>query len=343
MAAASDHPHETYDKAILATLWIFTSIALGIIITRLTWRYRRGEKFYGGDIWMAVSIVPLLMRLVCTFFAIVFLTAHFDHDKYSEAYMSEAEIRRRTIGSVMILPARVCYAGFLWCMKAAILNWFEKVTGNERPYDLLIRVWPDPGDCVAAKTQLLTMGMLNITTDLYLMVIPLPIVFQARLPVMRKIQLTLLFSVSLFVVSITVIRMPIIIGDNVLQNSRSLWASIEVMTACLVANAPVLNSFLHTLRQNHQQQNQYSSMTPSSQRRRVMRPVTGEDSFGSLRRNGESAGIEITSQKESPETVSTRSPTWSKELRAEPGDGLSDMDFPTPPPTLCTKVVGSNV
>jgi hypothetical protein len=120
------------------------------------------------------------------------------------------------------------------------------------------------------------------------MAIPLPIVFQARLPVMRKIQLTLLFSVSLFVVSITIIRMPIIIGDNVLQKSRSLWASIEVMAACLVANAPVLNSFLHTLRQNHPPQNQYSSMTPSSQRRQARMPVTGEDSFGSLRRNDES-------------------------------------------------------
>jgi hypothetical protein len=191
MATASDHSHETYDKATLTTLWVFTGVALGIIITRLIWRYRRGEHFYGGDIWMAISIAPLLMRLICTYFAIVFLTAHFDHHKYIEADMSEAEVRRRIIGSVTILPARVCYAGFLWCMKASILNWFEKVTGNERPYDLLIRVaygililsfigvvmvtflechpvklywqvWPDPGDCVAAKTQLVTMGVLNM-------------------------------------------------------------------------------------------------------------------------------------------------------------------------------------
>jgi hypothetical protein len=63
-------------------------------------------------------------------------------------------------------------------------------------------------------------------TDIALMIIPLPLVIGARLPTLRKFQLVVLFSVSMFVVSITVIRMPIIIGDRILQKSRSLWASI---------------------------------------------------------------------------------------------------------------------
>ena len=140
------------------------------------------------------------------------------------------------------------------------------------------------------------------------MAIPLPLVIRARLPLMRKVQLAMLFSVSLFVVSITIIRMPVIVGSGTMQQSRSLWASVEVLTACIVANAPVLNLFLHSLRHNsHRQQHQHqhhhhrpddrswqhqhgqqlphSEASPASQRRRARMPVTGQDSFGSLTRN----------------------------------------------------------
>lgn len=57
------------------------------------------------------------------------------------------------------------------------------------------------------------------------MAIPLPLIFKVRLPVLRKIQLALLFCVSFFTISITVIRMPIIVGNGTAQKSRTLWAS----------------------------------------------------------------------------------------------------------------------
>ena len=131
------------------------------------------------------------------------------------------------------------------------------------------------------------------------MAIPLPLVFRARLPLIRKLQLALLFSVSLFMVSITIVRIPIIVRGGTTQKSRSFWASIEVLIACIVANAPVLNSFLHFLRHSSRQyQNQYRhdgnsrqrqqphlGASPSSQRPRARMPVTGQDSFGSLTRN----------------------------------------------------------
>lgn len=37
--------------------------------------------------------------------------------------------------------------------------------------------------------------------------------------------------------------MPLIVDSTTMQSSRTLWASIEIITACIVANAPILNSF----------------------------------------------------------------------------------------------------
>lgn len=185
------NPKEHFDSVTASTTWAFTLISLALILVRLTWRYRRGQKFSKDDFWMVVSIAPLLLRLASSYIAVVFLTAHFNRAAISEDQMSAAEVRRRTIGSIAVLPGRVCYAGFLWCMKASILGWFEKVTAMEKPYAMLIRiayvslvisfvgvvlstflecqplhlywqVWPDPGECVAAKAQLVTMGLLNM-------------------------------------------------------------------------------------------------------------------------------------------------------------------------------------
>lgn len=54
--------------------------------------------------------------------------------------------------------------------------------------------------------------------------------------------------------------------------------------ACIVANAPVLNSFIQKVRKYPSENDQYH-LSPHSRRRRM--PVTGQDSRGSLTRNDE--------------------------------------------------------
>ena len=179
------------DRLTVSVLWAFTLASLALILVRLAWRYRRGQKFGKDDFWMAVSIAPLLMRLPISHITATFMTAYFNHAALREDRMSADEVHRRTIGAITVLPSRICYAGFLWCMKASILGWFEKVTGMEKPYATLIRIayvsliisfvgvvlstflecrpvylywqiWPDPGKCVVASIQLVTMGLLNM-------------------------------------------------------------------------------------------------------------------------------------------------------------------------------------
>jgi hypothetical protein len=60
----------------------------------------------------------------------------------------------------------------------------------------------------------------------------------------RKVQLSLLFTLSLFPVAITLYRIPSIVKRKGVQQYRTLWASIEILAATAVANALVLGSFL---------------------------------------------------------------------------------------------------
>ena len=164
----------------------------------------------------------------------------------------------------------------LWILKNTILEFFKRLTGVtwERSYEmtlLIIRctlaatfiavlisdlaecqpfahywqVLPDPGgQCRQGYAQLLTMAVCNILTDLLLVFFPIPIIIRSQMTVKRKVQLTLLFSLSLAPVGVTLYRVPHIIWQDGNQQTRSLLASVELLFATAAANALVLGSFV---------------------------------------------------------------------------------------------------
>lgn len=88
------------------------------------------------------------------------------------------------------------------------------------------------------------MGVCNILTDLLLVFFPIPIIIRSQMSTKRKIQLVLLFSLSLVVVAITLYRIPQIIWDRGNQQTRSLFASVELLFATAASNSLVLGSFV---------------------------------------------------------------------------------------------------
>lgn len=113
------------------------------------------------------------------------------------------------------------------------------------PFSHYWQVLPDPGGrCRQAYAQLVTMASCNILTDLLLVIFPIPIILTSKMTARRKIQLLLLFSLSLSVVAVTIFRVPRIIQEHGSQQYRSLLASVELLFATAAANALVLGSFV---------------------------------------------------------------------------------------------------
>ena len=134
------------------------------------------------------------------------------------------------------------------------IRWFLLITfiavviadiGECQPFTHYWQVSPDPGaKCRQGYAQLLTMGTVNVITDLLLVIFPIPIIIRSRMGVKRKIQLVLLFAGSLLPAGTTLFRIPNIIDRHGSQQYRSLLASIEILFATAVANALVLGSFV---------------------------------------------------------------------------------------------------
>ena len=65
------------------------------------------------DVWMGISLVPLIVRLGVVHVVLAYGTNNIDRKASPVEDMSEVEIKQRITGSKMILAARIFYAG-LW-------------------------------------------------------------------------------------------------------------------------------------------------------------------------------------------------------------------------------------
>ncbi|KAK5653880.1 hypothetical protein OQA88_7805 [Cercophora sp. LCS_1] len=260
------------DKPTLLVCWWITIFCTVIILLRVSGRFVRTEKLFPEDKTAALAIVPLFLRMGCVHIVLVYGT---NNAQLADANLSDDELRKKSIASGLVLLSRILYAATLWVLKLTILEFFRRLNITwERSYDVSLvfvrcalaatfvavvisdlaecqpfsnywQVLPDPGgQCRQGYAQLLTMGVCNIVTDLMLVFFPIPIIIRSQMSTKRKMQLVLLFSLSLVVVAITLYRIPQIIRDHGSQQSRSLLASVELLFATAASNALVLGSFV---------------------------------------------------------------------------------------------------
>lgn len=260
------------DKPTLLVCWWITIFCAVIILLRVSGRFVRTERLFREDKTAALALIPLFLRMGCVHFILLYGT---NNAQLADAGLSDEDLKNKSIASGLVLLSRILYAATLWILKSAILEFFKRLNVSwERSYEVSLlcircilvatfvaviisdlaecrpfshyyQVLPDPGgQCRQGYAQLLTMAVCNVITDLLLVFFPIPVIIRSQMTVKRKVQLVLLFSLSLVVVAITLYRVPQIIRDQGSQQSRSLYASLELLCATAASNALVLGSFV---------------------------------------------------------------------------------------------------
>ncbi|KAK2015619.1 hypothetical protein LZ32DRAFT_554231 [Colletotrichum eremochloae] len=106
------------------------------------------------------------------------------------------------------------------------------------------QIYPDPGNsCQPAISliNILVVVVLNSLTDLYLLSIPIPMLWGSQLPLRKKLGLIVLFSGGIFVTMAGILRCVLIITDpvNGAQQAGS-WAVRETFVAIVTTNVPMI-------------------------------------------------------------------------------------------------------
>ncbi|KAI1453954.1 hypothetical protein F4805DRAFT_340068 [Annulohypoxylon moriforme] len=180
----------------------------------------------------------------------------------------------RVIGSKIQLIGWSTYTVLLWALKTSYLFFYLRLTtGLMRGHRILIyigfilipvswlililiiflgcrpfhynwQIYPDPGNaCYPAVSRQLLIGslVLNVVTDLYLITIPVVILWRSTLRLAKKIGLIILFSGGFLVIACAILRSVLMLTDpiNGAQTAGS-WSVRETFIATITTNLPVV-------------------------------------------------------------------------------------------------------
>ncbi|RSL55439.1 hypothetical protein CEP51_014547 [Fusarium floridanum] len=263
----------------MVEIWLYLGFSLMIVAIRSGARWRQtGFKGLAPDDYLAI-LAGLLFTTGTT--AAYFVETHWhglannamSNEQRAALDADSDEYHQRVRGSQTHILGWLTYATLHWCLKLCWLFFFRRlgygvsnmalkvnvgfaavgVTSFGVFFTILCSCWsiykkwqiyPDPGDtCYPAvsRVQVWTTFWTNLTTDLYIMSIPLPMIWSARIPGAKKLVLSALFCGGLVTVTFGGLRSGSILSGGAEGPRRAaIWSCRELFVAMLVTNPPIL-------------------------------------------------------------------------------------------------------
>ncbi|KAH8649010.1 hypothetical protein BGZ61DRAFT_469630 [Ilyonectria robusta] len=256
------------------SLWVCNSLALILFISRLSLRKWRRQDFTKGDYWTMTAAVWVIVRMTISYPILKYGTSLALTDQQRERMdFTEKEIHYLVMNSKLNLLLRVVLISLLWSLKMVVLDlimllfrrhWYEhwilwsfyviflvtyllsfmSVFVECRPFKLYWQIYPNPGQCIKGNLWLLIYEVGNIVTDAMLLIPPFTVIFRAKITIAKRLQLSALFSLGLFLLIVSVVRIMQGSGNTKIQLNRTLWASLETLVASIVATIPALYTMI---------------------------------------------------------------------------------------------------
>lgn len=187
---------------------------------------------------------------------------------------SSPEYQFRVIGSQIQVAGWTMYSTLIWSLKLSMLFFYMRLMeGLDRRYRMRIylgfflvigtfmttiltiflgcrpfnhywQVSPDPGkQCQPAVSDPIVWSSFaaNVTTDLYLIAIPLPLLWGSTLKLVKKLASTIILGAGIFVLVCAILKTVYVLVDPV--NGAQLagqWGTREAFTAVMTTNLPMI-------------------------------------------------------------------------------------------------------
>ncbi|KAH7316641.1 hypothetical protein B0I35DRAFT_260095 [Stachybotrys elegans] len=273
-------------SAVIQEQFALLSIGLIVIGTRcvLRWRQVGPSGFQLDDYLMPLTGLVFSAETVAAYL----VGARFQGltNSYMTAEQRETldpdsrEYYNRQWGSGIQVIGWSFYAFILWALKFCVTAFYGRLTSGLvhlklrvtiayillgvtyatvaltillscQPMSHFWQIYPDPGRLCQptnSPAYVLVVVIPNILTDIYLLSIPLPLVWGVNISLRRRITLVVLFSGALFIMMAGTIRAIVIStsGPNGAVAGSS-WACRETFVAIIVTNLPILQPLLRKI------------------------------------------------------------------------------------------------
>ncbi|KAJ6092686.1 hypothetical protein N7486_007975 [Penicillium sp. IBT 16267x] len=179
----------------------------------------------------------------------------------------DSEVPRMILGSKLAFTNWIWYISYIWSLKGVLLCLFWKLTQGTRAQRLVLAVvgfcilswlacilthicictpvthnWqikPYPGDyCTLRQPLYVVVAVLNVMSDVMIMVIPVLVLGKLQVVLQRKIILVGMFTSGVFIMICTILRCYYSLGDISNLPLALRWADRECFVAAIVVSLP---------------------------------------------------------------------------------------------------------
>ncbi|KAL4966032.1 uncharacterized protein BDV14DRAFT_199481 [Aspergillus stella-maris] len=253
---------------------IGTSFLLLRMVARLKMGGFRGLRL--DDAFATLAIVFFTMQTV-NIYEMDVLGTNIGLNEETAMQVPEAQIPDMILGSKLAFMNWIWYMCYIWCLKGVLLCLYWKLTAGTWHRNLVVgtaglcvvtwlvcvlthvclctpitRNWqiqPYQGDnCTLRNPLYVEIAVLNVISDVCIIIIPIPILAKLQVPIQRKLVLALMFSSGFFIMICTILRayyslksitsLPIALG----------WANRECFVAAIVASLPGIKPLFRNTR-----------------------------------------------------------------------------------------------
>jgi len=109
------------------------------------------------------------------------------------------------------------------------------------PYSQRFKVQPLPDNrCTASSSFFIVLSCFNVTTDMLLLAIPIPILWTLRIPLHRRVGIFILLASGMFVMAACIIRVSLTVVPNITVRIIARWGARELSIAMVAVNTAAL-------------------------------------------------------------------------------------------------------
>ncbi|KAL4866577.1 hypothetical protein BDV12DRAFT_172676 [Aspergillus spectabilis] len=247
------------------------SIAIFAVILRLFSRWKLvGFKRWGGDDYLCIVATILCIYLMIPVFLVgQILGSNTGWTPEERAAFTKEDIQRMETGSKLAIAGWFSYVSILWSLKGAVLFYYSRIMSGVaqqkvirvsavycglsyiavvlsvalhcRPFHKIWQINPDPGrECTAHYNLYLVVVVFNVTTDILLVYIPIPVLVHLRIKLIQKIMIGTLLCSGLFIIIAALLRCILSLIQIAQINHSAIWAAREMFVAFVAVNAPAI-------------------------------------------------------------------------------------------------------
>ncbi|KAI4592931.1 hypothetical protein KJ359_010183 [Pestalotiopsis sp. 9143b] len=254
--------------ALEAELWTWYAITVTVVAARLISRRMLHGSFFKLQIDDFVMILSLVSLTVVTVGVRVLtytptnLIKNIDEVDLTD----EEDMANRVFGSKMVIVVEQMQIFLIWSVKVCLLIMYSRLTTSLKQH-LFVKItagyvalsfvvmeilffaawcrpfwhyWQVPTDninCSMERDHLITNTVFNISSDLMILALPMPVFLKAQLPPKRKAVLVGVFLLGLFTILSALLSKAYSFGDPY-GTDWIVWYIREANTAIIVANLP---------------------------------------------------------------------------------------------------------